>query len=67
MRIDARSDPNIAKAPGEIEAGAEVIDCNLLADKTVIDGGYGATDSQNPGSNDLGFPFPKTGDHRGDC
>ena len=57
MQIDARSEPNLAKAPGESEASAEVIYCNLLADKTGVDGGHGTTDNQNLGSNDLGSPL----------
>jgi FG-GAP-like repeat/Subtilase family len=57
MQIDARPDRNIAKAPGEPEAGAEVVNYNLLADKTGVDGGHGTTDNQTLGSIDLGSPL----------
>jgi hypothetical protein len=57
MQIDARSDRNIAKAPGEPEAGAEVINYNPSADQTGVDRGHGMTDGQNLGSNDLGSPL----------
>src|ERR1700761_9053962 len=57
MQIDARSEANLAKAPGESEASADVIYCNLLADRTGNNGGHGTTDSQHLGSNDLGSPL----------